>query len=248
MTIILGFRLPSSESEEITRMMLGNGIHRGIVASTIPEIRGALSLARDGQLDEVCTSIASHMIFLTPSTVSLWCAFIPGRSIAVIHLSKSIKILLMIDDEQQLDLLESFAANTSCPIPPWSIFVKIDVGSSRAGLTAVSPYLLKLVQRIESSPAATLHGFYCHAGHSYASRTENDALQVLQAEFEGVVQAARLLVDTGSVRRTILSVGATPTAHVVSKLQATLPPGMILELNAGMIRILPRNYKRPMVT
>lgn len=34
-------------------MMLGNGVHRRIVASTLAEIRGALPLAKEGVLDEV---------------------------------------------------------------------------------------------------------------------------------------------------------------------------------------------------
>lgn len=34
-------------------MMLGDGIHRRIVASTLCEIRGALTLAEEGKLDEV---------------------------------------------------------------------------------------------------------------------------------------------------------------------------------------------------
>jgi hypothetical protein len=34
-------------------MMLGNGTHRRIVASTLCEIRGALPLAEEGILDEV---------------------------------------------------------------------------------------------------------------------------------------------------------------------------------------------------
>lgn len=36
-------------------MMLGNGTHRRIVASTLAEIRGALPLAKEGILDEVPT-------------------------------------------------------------------------------------------------------------------------------------------------------------------------------------------------
>lgn len=38
---------------EVTRMMLGNGTHRRIVASTLAEIRGALDLLETGELDEV---------------------------------------------------------------------------------------------------------------------------------------------------------------------------------------------------
>lgn len=39
-------------------MMLGNGTHRRIVASTLAEIRGALPLAKEGILDEVFYIIA----------------------------------------------------------------------------------------------------------------------------------------------------------------------------------------------
>lgn len=37
-------------------MMLGNGTHRRIVASTLAEIRGALGLVKEGILDEVSNS------------------------------------------------------------------------------------------------------------------------------------------------------------------------------------------------
>lgn len=41
------------QCNEVTRMMLGNGTHRRIVASTLAEIRGALDLVESGELDEV---------------------------------------------------------------------------------------------------------------------------------------------------------------------------------------------------
>lgn len=34
-------------------MMLGDGMHRRIVASTLSEIRGSLDLVKEGKLDEV---------------------------------------------------------------------------------------------------------------------------------------------------------------------------------------------------
>ena len=37
-------------------MMLGNGAHRRIVASTLAEIRGSLGLVKEGILDEVSYS------------------------------------------------------------------------------------------------------------------------------------------------------------------------------------------------
>lgn len=138
----------------------------------------------------------------------------------------------MIDSEQQIDLLESYATQ-SPSAPSWPVFIKIDVGSKRAGVVTDSPSLPKLIQRIESSPAASVYGFYCHAGHSYACRTEDAAAAVLQTEVEGVVEAAKFLVNETSDRTIVVSVGSTPTAHVVKRLQGALPQGMELELHAG---------------
>lgn len=42
-------------------MMLGNGRHRRIVASTLCEIRGAIALVQEGILDEV-RPLCSHLI------------------------------------------------------------------------------------------------------------------------------------------------------------------------------------------
>lgn len=165
----------------------------------------------------------------------------PGALPHLHNLSQSVKIQLMIDNEQQVDILENYFEKISPKTAPWSVFVKIDVGSHRAGLGTESPSLPKLIQRIESSPAATIHGFYCHAGHSYASRTEDAAAAVLEAEVEGVGKAAKFLINEKPDRRIVISVGSTPTAHVVSRLQATLPEGMELELHAGMLNALTRS-------
>ena len=43
----------NSQTLEVTRMMLAGGKYRGIVASTLPEIEGALPLVKEGLLDEV---------------------------------------------------------------------------------------------------------------------------------------------------------------------------------------------------
>lgn len=221
-------------------MMLGDGFHRRIVASTLCEIRGALDLVKEGKLDEVCQDRRNLVFFsFLPFIDSSQCLYglpVSASALPQLHgLSNSLKIILMVDNEQQIDLLESYASSESSSTPvPWPVFVKIDVGSRRAGMVTESPSLPKLIQRIEVSPAATVYGFYCHAGHSYACRSEDAAAAVLQTEVEGVVKAAKYLVDEKSNRRIVVSVGSTPTAHVVQRLQAALPGGMELELHAGM--------------
>ncbi|KAI1847167.1 hypothetical protein JX266_006707 [Neoarthrinium moseri] len=194
---------------EVTRMMLGEGKHRAVVASTLAEIRGVLPLAKEGLLDEC--------LYGLPVVSS----YLPQLA----ELRKSLRILLMVDNEQQVSLLERFGADQ-----PWDIFIKIDVGTHRAGVLAGSSALHSLVKRAEASNHAQIYGFYCHAGHSYASRTSEQAQQTLSEEFSSVIGASGLLPAD---RELVVSIGSTPTAHVVSSLKAQLPGNTKLELHAG---------------
>ncbi|KAL4965305.1 D-serine ammonia-lyase DSD1 [Aspergillus stella-maris] len=197
------------KSLEVTRMMLGSQ-HRRIVASTLPEIEGAVPLVKEGVLDECLYSMPIY-----PSVL-------PRLS----ELAKTLKILLMIDNEQHIDVLEQFKGASA----PWPVFIKIDVGTRRAGIVNSSSALPSLVKRVEESPAVELYGFYCHAGHSYACRTEGSAVGVLKEELEGVVSASK---HNSTSRKIVVSIGSTPTAHVVRELKSVLPENLELELHAG---------------
>lgn len=150
------------------------------------------------------------------------------------ELTKSLKILLLLDNEQHIDVLEKY--NQSKGAAPWPIFIKIDVGTRRAGITNSSSALPALVKRVEESPAVQLYGFYCHAGHSYACRTEESAVSVLKDEVEGVVSASKHL---SADRKIVVSIGSTPTAHVVRELREVIPERLELELHAGMFLRFP---------
>ncbi|KAL4902726.1 hypothetical protein BDW74DRAFT_157447 [Aspergillus multicolor] len=198
------------KSLEVTKMMLGNGQHRRIVASTLPEIEGAIPLAKEGILKECLYSMPIYPTVLP----------------RLVEISKSLKVILMIDNEQHIDILEKFTGTST----PWPVFIKIDVGTRRAGIVNSSSALPALVKRVEQSSAVELYGFYCHAGHSYACRTEESAVSVLKEEVEGVVSASKHLT-TG--RKVVVSIGSTPTAHVVRELKEVLPEELELELHAG---------------
>lgn len=71
----------------------------------------------------------------------------------------------MVDNEQQIDMLETFASNHP-EVESWQVFIKVDVGSHRAGLTKSSPFLIDLLKRADASAAVDTQGLYCHAGHS----------------------------------------------------------------------------------
>lgn len=135
------------------------------------------------------------------------------------------RIALLIDHEQHVDLLEELGGQQH-----WDVFIKLDVGSRRAGVPTDSPRLPSLIQRVLDSKAASLSGIYCHAGHSYGCKTAESAEEVLGSEVEAVLKAASLVPSNHPL---VVSVGATPTAHVVSKMKAAAPSNVTLELHAG---------------
>lgn len=85
-----------------------------------------------------------------------------------------------------------------------------------------------------SSKASSLSGFYCHAGHSYGCKTAESAEEVLGSEVEAVLEAATLVPSSHPL---VVSIGATPTAHVVSKMRAAAPSNVTLELHAGTYQL-----------
>lgn len=139
-------------------------------------------------------------------------------------LSKDIKIDILLDSERQLELLESSSEVS------WDAYIKIDVGARRAGLPANSERLKTLIEKAEASSKVHLQGFYCHANHSYACRTAAETKDMLQMEINCILEAASLLPPAKPL---IVSIGATPTAHVIDTLKASIPENVSLELHAG---------------
>ncbi|KAF5635059.1 D-serine dehydratase [Fusarium sp. NRRL 52700] len=208
----IGFRphVKTLKSLEVTRLMMADGKYKGIIASTIPEIQGALPLVKEGLLEECLYGLPVY----------------PGILPRLIELRKSLRIMLMVDNEQQVEFLEESASSQQ----PWDVFIKLDVGSRRAGVEANSAALNRLVERARKSPAISIYGFYCHAGHSYGGRSRDEAEKTLDIEVSSVLAAAKLLP---SDQQLVISVGSTPTAHVVESLKASMPENIKLELHAG---------------
>lgn len=222
--------------------MLANGKYRKIVASTLPEIRGCLPLVKEGILDEVDHLFIFVFNFFQKTHLELTrsqCLYgLPIRPSVLADLDAftsqhNLKIVLMIDHADHIRILEEYNTRTGRKAP-WPAFIKVDVGSSRAGIVNSSPRLDQVIQSANGSSAVSVYGFYCHAGHSYASKTTEQAVKVLQDELEGVLTAAKKLVDRKAEDgELILSIGATPTAHVVTNLKKNLPANAKLELHAG---------------
>lgn len=142
----------------------------------------------------------------------------------------------MVDNEQQIDLLEQFSLQNP-GLERWDVFVKVDVGSHRAGLMNNSPRLRQVIERAESSSAVSIYGFYCHAGHSYGCRDRESVDVVLHSELEGALAASQMVPSTDPDRSFVLSIGSTPTAHAIEAIKDRIPEGYIIELHAGILAL-----------
>lgn len=119
----------------------------------------------------------------------------------------------MIDNPAQVPLLASLKSQSGGNKP--LAFLKIDVKYNRAGVIPGTPTYQSLLKDILSSEAegsCVLHGLYAHAGQSYYTRKDWDALMYLTDEFETLSNVAKEIRGQSPGHALVLSVGATPTA------------------------------------
>lgn len=124
----------------------------------------------------------------------------------------------MIDHIDQVPLLGTLTSKSGGNAP--LVFLKVNVGSNRAGVIPDTPGCSALVDALLASEAkneSALLGLYCHAGHSYATRRDWEAMGILSAEFASLKQVAALVkqLRAADSKPLVLSVGATPTATTI---------------------------------
>ncbi len=129
----------------------------------------------------------------------------------------------MVDHPDQLPSLVALHKQTN--IPPL-VFLKIDMGGHRAGVTPQTTTCSNLIAsliNLESRGIAKLLGLYSHAGQSYSSSNRTDALDFLRQEFEALLVTAVEVHDSAPGKALVLSVGATPTTTSVRNLLSDDP-------------------------
>ena len=165
-------------------------------------------------------------------------------------------ISFLIDHPVQLhNFILDAKYHTDEPVP---VFVKIDVGSHRAG---VEPYTKSLQTLLESvahaqqssgPPHIRLVGFYTHNSGSYGASSPDEAMQYLAEELDQCSRGAKQASELGIVRdKLVISIGASPTTLSVQNLangseQAQRLQGMLeslvevfhVELHAGNYAML----------
>jgi len=115
------------------------------------------------------------------------------------------RLNLLIDSELALRAMEERGR-------PFDVFLKIDCGYHRAGVSPDNPDSAALARAMLRSPVIRFQGLLTHAGHSYHARNASD-VQRIAAEESACLTRFRALDEEFSPL--IRSVGSTPTASVV---------------------------------
>lgn len=118
----------------------------------------------------------------------------------------------MIDHPDQLPYVETLTKQSGhLPL----IFMKVDMGYKRAGVLSNTPECEILIDRLLEHHAegkSIFHGIYAHAGNSYETREDWEALKHLAVEFEALEVVAAVVKSKNADHPLTLSVGASPTA------------------------------------
>lgn len=203
---------------EGVELQMGSAGHGKVVVSTVMEAYSILSLVEKGLVRDVLYGLP--VVTSRIPELSLLMKLIP-------------QFRVMLDTEAQLAALLQYSKEHKIT-ERWSLFIKVDCGTHRAGLPVSSPALKSLITRAlssEMSEVADIYGFYCHAGHSYYDNSEDAAKSTLMEELKAANSATKIAQSIKPGTYTI-SVGATPTAHASSVL--TLPELSSLDLKGNL--------------
>jgi D-serine deaminase-like pyridoxal phosphate-dependent protein len=216
--------IKTHKTRQGTALQLSQSSDRSIIVSTLAEAWGVVGsgLLEEGIVDDILYGVP-FSIHKVPEIIAL-------RQ-AIQTRSKDADLRLLVDSIEQVEVIQR-GLDRDEKSEPIFVFIKIDAGYHRAGVTVGSPLLARLVRQISRCCNTAVWGVYCHAGNSYASTTFSSATHYLTEELQCTNEAARIVGsvleeekakaqdDGRSPQRhrvpLVLSVGSTPTAHAAS--------------------------------
>lgn len=209
---------------EGTELQLGSGDLKTdkIVVSTLMEAWYLLPLVKKGLINDILFSLP----------------VVESRLAELESLAKQVPHLrLMLDNYAQVEILANYSKTHKCS-HKWSIFFKVNMGTNRAGLGVSDSELDRTLEAVLKSPLSeyvSLYGFYCHAGHAYASCNCEQAESYLVDEITNGNLACKKALALDPSLKLQISVGSTPTAHASELLELSKlgPLAGKLELHAG---------------
>ena len=134
-----------------------------------------------------------------------------GREVGKIYrLSRKTTLNLLVVNPESIDFLNE-------PFPQQvGIFIKIDVGTHRTGLSPNDDASIgRCLEKTAAAPSLTFRGFLAHAGHSYRARSKKEILEVHRHSIGILKKIKKKYVK--KYPGLILSTGDTPTCSVAKK-------------------------------
>jgi D-serine deaminase-like pyridoxal phosphate-dependent protein len=93
---------------------------------------------------------------------------------------------------------------------PTGVFLKIDVGLHRVGLSPDAEEVEELARQIAAAPGLRFAGLLSHAGHAYGAADHAEVAQIAREE-AALLSRARNRLEAAGIAVTEVSVGSTPT-------------------------------------
>ena len=121
-------------------------------------------------------------------------------------LHEKIRLIIGIDNKEQVDLLEPIFKDNKKPL---EVRIEINCGQHRAGILPDNQ-LIELAKYIKQRPWIELDGIYTHAGQVYGSNSIDEMKNTGQEEGECSEKVFNLLKSNDINIRTV-SVGSSPT-------------------------------------
>ncbi|KAI1091834.1 putative serine dehydratase domain-containing protein [Rostrohypoxylon terebratum] len=202
--------IKTHKTEELTRLQVGDKSSSpvNLIVSTIIEAEKLIPLLKEYQQNGRKVNVL-YSFPLYPSCIPRLSAFSAALGAGALS--------VMVDHVAQVPHLVTLTTTSGhAPL----VFLKVDVGGHRAGVIPDTPSCSALIDALlasETEGHSVLLGVYSHAGHSYASRKDWEAMNYLSQEFEGLRKVAEQVKAQRAPGRDplVLSVGATPTATTI---------------------------------
>ena len=121
--------------------------------------------------------------------------------------SRDVDLRLIADSFAGVEAISRVAKRYDTKV---NIFLKIDVGLHRCGLTEDDPLLMELANAINHDPSLNFLGLLSHAGHAYGVPTADDVRQIAREECQ-IMDRVRRQLEHNGIEVKEISVGSTPT-------------------------------------
>lgn len=127
---------------------------------------------------------------------------IPSRIPEAAELGEQVRLGVVAEHPGAVERLEE----AGHAFPVW---IEVDCGYGRSGVTPDSRRLLELGRAVAGSPRLELAGLLTHSGQAYHARTDAELAEAAEEERSAMVEAAERLRSAG-IPVPVLSVGSTP--------------------------------------